>query len=189
MARREIQRDSAVKRLAAHLLRTGLAETSLRQLAEAAGISDRMLLYYFTDKADAVAAALQAVAAELAEALEAAIPAEPKLSSAALIAKTAALALEPSVRPFMSLWIQIIAAASRQEAPYPAIAGVIAAGFGDWVQARLACTDERDLRAQAAAVIAIADGLALVGASMGEERAREAAATLGNVTLMPLPRP
>lgn len=189
MARREIQRDSAVKRLAAHLLRTGLAETSLRQLAEAAGISDRMLLYYFTDKADAVAAALQAVVAELAETLATAIPEEPKLPSAALIAKAAALALEPSVRPFMSLWIQIIAAASRREPPYAAVAVAIAEGFAGWVEARLDCPDDADRRAQAAAVLAIADGLVLIAACMGEERALAAAATLGKVTLTPLPRP
>lgn len=189
MARREIQRDSAVKRLAAHLLRNGLAETSLRQLAEAAGVSDRMLLYYFTDKADAVAAAVQEVAAELAGALAVAIPEDPKLSSAALVARAAALTLDPGFRPFMSLWIEMIAAATRQEAPYPALVKVIGAGFLDWVESRLDCPEAEDRRAQAAAILAIVDGLAVVAASMGEDLARAAAATLRDIALTRLPRP
>jgi AcrR family transcriptional regulator len=45
MSTRDEQRDKVVERLAGHLLEHGLARTSLRQLAAAAGVSDRMLLY------------------------------------------------------------------------------------------------------------------------------------------------
>ena len=67
--------------LALHLLNTGLSRTSLRQLAGAAGISDRMLLYYYADKAEALAAAMAAVAAGIAEQLAAAVPTAGLLSA------------------------------------------------------------------------------------------------------------
>mgnify|MGYP000446911998 CR=1 FL=1 len=56
MALRAAQRQVVTERLAGHLLASGLARTSVRQLAAAAGISDRMLLYYFRDKAEALVA-------------------------------------------------------------------------------------------------------------------------------------
>ncbi|MFN9375915.1 MAG: hypothetical protein ACK564_02585 [Novosphingobium sp.] len=44
MSIRDAQREAVIERLAGHLLAHGLARTSLRQLAQAAGVSDRMLL-------------------------------------------------------------------------------------------------------------------------------------------------
>ena len=72
---RENQRDRAIAAIGAHLLARGLAETSLRQLAAAAGASDRMLLYYFTDKADILAQAMAQIAGESGAQLAKAIPA------------------------------------------------------------------------------------------------------------------
>ncbi|MFY8208820.1 MAG: TetR/AcrR family transcriptional regulator, partial [Caulobacter sp.] len=46
---RDEQRARVIAVLADHLLATGLSQASLRQLAAAAGVSDRMLLYYFAD--------------------------------------------------------------------------------------------------------------------------------------------
>ena len=46
MTTREEQRQLVIERLSRHLLDVGLAQASLRQLAAAAGVSDRMLLYY-----------------------------------------------------------------------------------------------------------------------------------------------
>jgi AcrR family transcriptional regulator len=57
MTVRAVQRQVVTERLAGHLLATGLARTSVRQMAAAAGVSDRMLLYYFKDKAEVIAAA------------------------------------------------------------------------------------------------------------------------------------
>ncbi|NCU12087.1 MAG: TetR/AcrR family transcriptional regulator, partial [Sphingomonadaceae bacterium] len=74
MSVRDEQREAVVERLAAHLLETGLSRTSLRQLAAAAGVSDRMLLYYFADKAEVLSAVLARVAGELAMRLTKAIP-------------------------------------------------------------------------------------------------------------------
>ena len=55
MSPRDEQRERVIGALTGHLLRTGLSQSSLRQLAAAAEVSDRMLLYYFVDKAEVLA--------------------------------------------------------------------------------------------------------------------------------------
>ena len=49
---RDTQRAAVTERLSSHILAHGLARSSLRELAAAAGVSDRMLLYYFDDKSE-----------------------------------------------------------------------------------------------------------------------------------------
>ena len=76
---RNERREAAIERMADHLLLEGMSAASLRPLAAAAGTSDRMLLYYFADKDELVAATLDRVAARLTAMLDAAIPAGARL--------------------------------------------------------------------------------------------------------------
>ena len=54
-----------IEKLADHMLAHGLIGSSLRPLAKAAGTSDRMLLYYFRDKEELLAATSQLIAARM----------------------------------------------------------------------------------------------------------------------------
>ncbi len=111
MTVRAAQRQVVTERLAGHLLATGLARTSVRHLAAAAGVSDRMLLYYFGDKAEALGEAMGHVAAQLGGRLEAALPAGQRRPPERLLAEAARIVTAPDVRPFMALWMEVIAAA------------------------------------------------------------------------------
>lgn len=182
MNHRENQRERAIAALSVHLIATGLSQTSLRQLAGAAGISDRMLLYYFTDKADVLAAVMGRVAGDLAQSLAAAIPEGEPLPPAQLIARAAAHTTDAAMRPFMRLWIEVVAAAARKEEPYATIARQITAGFLQWIDARLSLPEGADRAAVAAAILALIDGLALVDVGVGNEMAERAVAALGWVT-------
>ena len=157
MEPREGRRDAIVERLADHLLAEGLAGASLRPMAKAAGTSDRMLLYYFADKDELLAAALGRVAGRLAETLERAAPepAEP----ATLLRTLWNVARSDEVAPHMRLWLELSAQAARGEEPHRAIAGAIADGFLAWVDARLAVEDPEERAAQAALLLATVDGL------------------------------
>lgn len=178
MGVKDEQRDRAVALLAAHLLQTGLAQTSLRQLAAAAGISDRMLLYYFADKAEALAAAMARVAEELAGALSAALPEGRRWPPAELVQLAGASTTQPEMRRFMRLWVEVVAAAARGERPFGEIAEQIMAGFRQWVDARLQLPAGADRAAVASAVIAVIDGLALVDICIGKEATARAAKAL-----------
>lgn len=171
MTVREEQRARVVDALRTHLLRTGLSEASLRQLAQAAGISDRMLLYYFVDKAEALALALQSIADDMAAGMGQAIPEGQRLSQDGFLAATARHVVEGPFRPYMRLWIEIVAAAARGEAPFVKIAQGITDGFLDWIESRLDPAQTPDTPAAAGMILATLDGLALVDICSGPERA------------------
>jgi len=181
MGLRDEQRETVVERLAAHLLETGLSRTSLRQLAAAAGVSDRMLLYYFADKAEVLSAVMTRVAGELAMRLAEAIPGDTPLKPAELVRRAAAFTTGPEMRRFMRLWVEVVAAAARGEAPFPAIVAQVMAGFQLWVDSRLDLPADADREGTAAAIIAVIDGLALVDICAEDDIAARMSAALGTL--------
>lgn len=176
MSIREERRAAALVRMGEHLLREGLAGASLRSLARAAGTSDRMLLYYFADKDELLAAALEHVATELAALLDAAGSGAVRRPYPVLLAECATAFHRPEFQPFMWLWLELAAAAARGQEPHRAVAGRIADGFLAWSEARLDVPDPAERAAQAALLLATVDGLALLQA-VG--RAGPAAQALG----------
>lgn len=151
--------------MAGHLLHVGLGGASLRPLAAAAGTSDRMLLYYFTDKDDLLAATLGHIAARLARLLDETVGSPAPRPFPALLAELWAAVRSPGLQPYMRLWIELAARASRDEEPYRAIAGQIADGFLAWAAERLHVEREADRAPMAALLLATVDGLALLDAA------------------------
>ncbi len=164
MSIREERRAAALVSMGEHLLREGLAGASLRALAQAAGTSDRMLLYYFADKDEILTATLEHVAAQLAGLLDAAGSGAVRRPYPVLLAECATAFHRPDFQPFMWLWLEIAAAAARGQEPHRAIAGRIADGFLAWGEARLEEPDPAQRAAQAALLLATVDGLALLQA-------------------------
>lgn len=145
--------------LADHVLAHGLAGSSLRAMARAAGTSDRMLLYYYADKDALIAAILDHTAARMMMFLAAAAPAEP-LSYEALRARVAPTLRDPAVAPFMRLWLELAAAGAAGDDRARSVGAAIGRGFMDWIVANLAGHD----RAAAARLLAELEGMALLDA-------------------------
>lgn len=160
MSIREDRRAAALERMADYLLAEGLAGASLRPLARAAGISDRMLLYYFDDKEEVLALTLLTIAGRLQAGLATVAP-EPKPPEQLTPALWSILQ-GPDMRPVMALWLEISAAAARGQAPFTSVAGQIADGFVAWVEARLEVPPGADRAALAALVLGTLDGLAML---------------------------
>ena len=187
MIDRETRRSELVVRLAAHVLANGLGRTSVRDLAGAAGTSDRMLLYYFADKAEILTVVLTRIASDMAAALDMALPFGTRHAPAALLAAVGSMAASPAMRPYMELWAEIAAQAARGTAPFVLIAEAIATGFRDWFDARLAI-DDPVLRAAMAALLIIAvDGAALLSPMGGGVIARDGLALLGTLLQQEFP--
>jgi AcrR family transcriptional regulator len=159
---RDSRRAAALDRVADHMLEHGLALSSVRALAQAAGTSDRMLFYYFTDKDDIVVSALQTISARLAALLAAIVPPEPSRSPKTLLTELASVFLGPDLRPYMRLWLEVTIHAASGEEPYLTVAGQIADGFVALVAAMLDHPDEGTRHAQAARLIATLDGAVLL---------------------------
>eukprot|EP00435_Cladocopium_sp_Y103_P077319 s1_g1058.t1 len=158
MTRKQEQREKITADLAEYVLREGLAETSTRQLAAAAGVSNRMLLYYFEDKSEVMQLTLMAFAANLGALLGKTLKEDAQLSPGDMFAETSKLLQGKRLQPYMALWMEVMARAGRGQAPYYQIAGDIAAHFLAWIEQRLSTEDPKERKAQAAMIFAMVDG-------------------------------
>lgn len=182
MANRQDQREKVIQMLADHLLTAGLAQTSLRQLAAACGTSDRMLLYYFADKAEIMTLVLGRVAEQFSSALDQALPPE-RLPPHVLLQQASALVRTPAMRPTMRLWLDMVAAAARQEQPFPAIATAILHQLMAWIEARLEGPPGPARRQRAAFLLALIDGIAIFDMTGGEAEADAVEQALTDILL------
>jgi AcrR family transcriptional regulator len=157
------RRSALLEAVSDHVLDRGLGASSLRQLAEAAGTSDRMLLYYFRDKAELVEAALGTLAGRLAASLDE-MRAPGPLSEDDLRGRLVPAALDSRFRPFMQLWLEVAAMAARGDAICGAAGRRIAEGFLDWIGAQLAAADDAARRAAAARILASVEGMVILEA-------------------------
>lgn len=181
MASKKDQRAHAIELIAEHLLTAGLSETSLRQLASAAGVSDRMLLYYFTDKADVIRSTLAHVVGSMTALLTTAIAEHVNLTPKDLITKALEVTQAEIMQPYMRLWIEITAAAARGEQPYATISNQIAHGFLAWIESRLAGEPSEAKRATSAMIFAIIDGIAVLDICAGPQQSELAMSAINKI--------
>ncbi len=161
MSKAEERRAAVLERLADHILEEGLSSSSLRTLADAAGTSDRMLLYYFQDKSEIVTAALGALAERLMDILTAHAARKP-LPAAKLQAALIQTVTEDTLWPYMRLWLEISALASRDDAFYREAGAQIGAMFLEWVSFQLDSSSPAKQRQEAASLLLTVEGVLLL---------------------------
>ncbi len=157
MTKDEKRRTALTEKLADHMLDQGLIASSLRALAKAAGTSDRMLLYYFRDKEDLLAATSHMIAARLTMMLSQNLAPEP-LEEEALIAHLIAVLGQDAYWPYMRLWLEMASRAAGGDAFFKQIGSQMGLGFVLWVSAQLAGQDEAAKARQAARVMRATEG-------------------------------
>lgn len=162
MNRAGARRAEILDRLADFVLAEGLVSASLRPLAQAAGLSDRMLLYYFADKSAVLSATLETVVARLTLGMER-LPAEPRPAEA-LWRDLLAFSMDPEVWPYLRLWLEIAVLAARGDPFWRARGEAIGLGFLDWVVARLDGPSVEVRRIEAARLLARLDGVVVLRA-------------------------
>lgn len=150
--------------MADYVLKEGLAAATLRPLATAAGTSDRMLLYYFADKDELLAAVLDRISDRLLGELEAAIPIGPPRSFAILLDEVWAVLGSPRHRPYMNIWLDLAAGAARDLQPHRNVASAIADGYLVWVNDRLAHIVDSGPSQSAPLFLAAIEGMFLLNA-------------------------
>jgi AcrR family transcriptional regulator len=161
---RESRRVAVLELVADHMLKAGLAGSSLRTLAAACHTSDRMLLYYFADKNDLIVSALQTITLRVGGILLAALPPVADGDPEAELALLAAILRGPAMRPYMRLWIELASRAAHGEEPYLTVSGQMADGFAAWIASRLSGPDDATRHAKAARLLATLDGLVILDA-------------------------
>ena len=173
---RSDRRQAAIDRMADHILLEGLGAATLRPLAAAAGTSDRMLLYYFTDKDELLSATLGRIAARMTGQLDSAIPIGPLRSFPVLLEEVWTALSSESLKPFMHVWLDLAAGAARGLQPHLDLAGEIADGFLAWVTSRLEGKSDCEPPSSAALFMASIEGMYLLEA-IGRHGIADAAMT------------
>lgn len=157
------RRAELIDSLADFLATHGLAAASLRPLAEAAGTSDRMLLYYFADKTDIITAALSRIAERLTAAMESEAAPSP-LPLALLRPRLAAFVLHGAHWPYMRLGLELASLAAQGDAVYRAVGEQILRGFLAWGAAQLDSPTPAQRAVEAAQLLVELEGLLVLKA-------------------------
>ena len=151
------RRAAIIDRLADHVLAHGLADASLRRLAVAAQASDRMLLYYFPDKAAIIAAVLARVAERLTVVLDA-HTGSVLLPFHTLLATLQALLSSDAVWPYLQLFLEVAALAGRGDPVARDVGEQLGRNFLAWGAAQL--DSKADRRAhEAAQLLVMVEGM------------------------------
>ena len=151
------KRQEIVLAVAGHLVREGFANSGIRALAESAGISDRMLMYYFETKEELIASALTVMAEGMSAGLDALLPRRPVAATTIVDAMVQAAALEDQ-KAVLRLWFEIIGLAIRGQEPYRSTVNRILAQWELWISDRLRAGQKE----QAATVLAQIEGLLML---------------------------
>jgi AcrR family transcriptional regulator len=157
------RRIAIVDTLTDHMLAHGLAASSLRALAKAAGTSDRMLLYYFADKADLVGAALARIAERIVGFMEAQGAREPR-DAETVRREVAAIVLSDDLWPYMRIWLELATLSAHGDPLYRGVGEAIGRGFLAWGTAQIDAPDDETRAREAARLLASIEGLVLLKA-------------------------
>lgn len=151
-------REAYLGAMAAHVLDHGLAAASLRPLAEAAGTSDRMLVYHFGGKDRLIGEILARLAGEFASRLDAAIPEAPSESRRALLRDVLAHVRSPVLSAYVRVLREAAAEAGRGREPHLAIGSAALATRIGWLERRMPAVDP-DPRRGAEAMLTLIEGI------------------------------
>jgi AcrR family transcriptional regulator len=161
MVKSNDRRAVLLDRMADHVLAYGISASSLRPLAKAARTSDRMLLYYFSDKSEMMTATLGHIAMRLEGVLSKDGVNEP-LPIEQLTPKLFDLLCTENLWPYMRLWLEIAALAAKGDAVCSSVGEAITRGFLNWGSAQLNSATPEARARDAAKLLVTIEGMVLL---------------------------
>ena len=155
----------------------GLSQLTFGRLAKRLGVSDRVIVYYFPSKDDLVSEVLVGVGLELQATLAPALD-EPVGDHLELVRAVWPVLARPEADPVFALFFEAggLAAAGRE--PYRTLVPFLVEQWIVWAEGHLRVPAARR-HSEAAAAIAMIDGLLLMRQLGGREAADAAARRLG----------
>ena len=132
----QLKKSAALEAISAFLLSEGLDQTGIRTLGKAAGISDRMLIYYFGNKDQLIEDVLAHVSEQTALGLQMLAGSEKQESHALLKLLEEAMNI-PDFRNAMLLFLEVAARGARGIEPFRTSAKSTVAFWHSWLSEHL----------------------------------------------------
>ena len=128
-----LSRELLLPLMAKHVLKHGMAGASLRPLAQAAGTSDRMLIYHFGNKERLISELLKFIADAYSHALDRALSGARPKSRKELLDRIISHTSGADMEPFLALWWEIVAGAARDVPGYKQAAQSVMSRLLEWL--------------------------------------------------------
>lgn len=157
----------------------GLGRLTFGRVAKHLGISDRMVVYYFPTKADLIGDVLTRIGGDLQAALSPAFERQ-ATDHRELAQRIFPLLNRPDVDPTIALFFEGVGLAAGRHQPFSEAIPALIDGWITWAAAYVDLP-EAEARAEAAAAVALVDGLLLIRQTVGADVAAAAARTLGAI--------
>jgi AcrR family transcriptional regulator len=161
VAKADDRRSELIELLADHVLAHGLSASSLRPLAKAARLSDRMLLYYFKDKDELMQGVLACIVAHLTVRLNELVSPKPEPLDD-LASRLLPHLLSKDFWPYMCVWLEIATLSARGDAFYRAVGSQIGEGFLAWGANQLESPTPTQAKTDAMALLVRIEGSVLL---------------------------
>lgn len=155
----------------------GLSQLTFGRIAKRLGISDRIVVYYFPTKDDLIGEVLYAMGTQL-QATLAPTFSSPAADHVELLRSAWPILARPDADPVFALFFEAAGLAATGLEPYRSLVPQLVEAWIDWAAEFVSGTRARR-RTEAAATIAILDGLLLLRQVVGPAVANSAAKRLG----------
>tara|TARA_R110001606_G_scaffold193076_1_gene340807 strand:- start:719 stop:1219 length:501 start_codon:yes stop_codon:yes gene_type:complete len=130
------KRQMIVGLLEAYILANGLTGIGIRELAKAAGTSDRMLLYYFETRDELIDAIFMSIANNMEVQLSLLLG-EHKRTASVLLEELTMMGRSQEFMPSIRLWFELLGLAARGQEPYRSNATRIGRNWLRWIEGKL----------------------------------------------------
>lgn len=159
----------------------GLHKVTFGRVAAAAGVSDRIVVYYFPNKTALLSAVLDAIGDVLQAGLGDALAGSRPTTHKQLVTLAWPVLAAEEARAFAALYIEALGLAAAGVSPYAELAASVIATWEQWLTEVFQGSTARQ-QGEAAAALALIDGLLMVLLAAGPEIAHRAAQALGVAT-------
>lgn len=166
------KKQSIIENTADFILKNGLKNASLRNIAETLSTSNRMLLHYFKDKEEMMIETLLYITKNLINLLES-FRFE-KMSFANLMPYLYKALKMPEIKPYMQLCLELISFSSNNEEPYYSIARKIEDIFYNWIETAMIIEKNEDKDEQLSAALVVIEGFVVLNALNYDDKIEKA---------------
>lgn len=153
------KKECIVEKLMCHLLKHGMSNSSIRQLAKAADVSDRMLLHYFENKEEVIKIVMFKLTDQLINALNVNMK---KLAFKDFIDYAIKVISDDETRKYTRMALELATNTVDGEEYCKDIAKKIFANFFDWINECIEETNEEEKLKQVSMAYVIIEGLVIL---------------------------